>query len=289
MNHLTRRTLFSSGLAVLAVGALSACSPAQSGSKTVSGSTSGSGQGTAITHVHAIRRDPASGDVLLATHQGLFRLSGGQLQQVGPVADFMGFTINPQGHYLASGHPATGTNLPQPLGLVTSTDQGNSWQVLSRGGESDFHALDAGPHGILAYDGQLRFSPDGKTWKSLEIPQPPASLATSPKTGTVLATTETGLMRSTDNGASWANIKTPHLTQYVAWVDDTNAVGVSTEGHVLTSTDAGKTWTSGNQPTGAATAMGASKTSDGKTEVLLVVKTAVLSTTDMGATTTQLL
>lgn len=118
--------------------------------------------------------------MLLATHQGLFRLQDGELTQVGPVVDFMGFTLTPEGRYLASGHPAPNTDLPEPLGLAESTDRGQSWTVLSRGGQSDFHALAAGPNGVLGFDGQLRASTDGLTWQSLEIPVAPASLAISP-------------------------------------------------------------------------------------------------------------
>jgi hypothetical protein len=94
--------------------------------------------------------------LLLATHQGLFRQAAGELHQSGPVIDLMSFSIAPDGTYYASGHPGAGTDLPEPTGLLTSTDSGHSWQVLSRGGESDFHALAAGPRIFTAVDGTLR-------------------------------------------------------------------------------------------------------------------------------------
>ena len=161
--------------------------------------------------------------------------------------------------------------------------------MLSRGGASDFHALAAGPNGVLGFDGQLRASTDGLTWQSLEIPVAPASLAISPKTGTVLATTETGMLRSTDHGATWTTLDTPQLMHLVAWADDTTAVGAGTEGHLLTSTDAGDTWTASDRPVGTATALGTGITDDGQTEALLVVGSTVLSTTDGGNTTESLL
>jgi hypothetical protein len=34
---------------------------------------------------------------------------------VGPVVDLMGFTVTPEGRHPASGHPGTGTDLPEPL------------------------------------------------------------------------------------------------------------------------------------------------------------------------------
>ena len=182
MTPLTRRTLIAGGLTLLGAGTLTACAAPNPATSPAAG-TGTQGTGTAITHVHALTRDPESGEVLLATHQGLFRLQDGELTQVGPVVDFMGFTLTPEGRYLASGHPAPRTDLPEPLGLAESTDRGQSWTVLSRGGASDFHALAAGPNGVLGFDGQLRASTDGLTWQSLEIPVAPASLAISPQTG----------------------------------------------------------------------------------------------------------
>ena len=106
----------------------------------------------AITHIHAVARDPKTGDLLLATHEGLFRHANGELLQNGPVIDLMGFTVAPDGTYYASGHPGAGVDLPQPVGLITSTDAGRTWQVASRGGQSDFHALTAGPAAVQAHN-----------------------------------------------------------------------------------------------------------------------------------------
>ncbi|GEO97331.1 F510_1955 family glycosylhydrolase [Kocuria turfanensis] len=289
MNPLTRRTLLVGGIGLFSTGALAACSspaetPAPAGA---------SSAGTAITHVHAITRDTGTeagaGAILLATHEGLFRLQDGELIQVGPVVDLMGFTVTPEGRYLASGHPGTGTDLPEPVGLIESTDQGETWQVLSRGGESDFHALAAGPNGVIGFDGQLRASSDGRDWDTLEIPSAPAALAIAPSTGTILATTEDGVLRSDDDGATWETLDTPQLMSLVAWADDTTIVGAGIDGRLLTSTDAGKTWTASDQPVGEITALGASITEDGTAEALLVADGTVLRTTDGGNATEPLL
>lgn len=290
MNPLTRRTLLVGGLGLLCTGALAACSPP------APPATAGtSSAGTAITHVHAITRDTVTGGgagagtILMATHEGLFRLQDRELTQAGPVVDLMGFTVTPEGRYLASGHPGTGTALPEPVGLIESTDQGETWEVLSRGGESDFHALAAGPNGVLGFDGQLRASSDGRTWNTLEIPSPPAWLAIAPGTGTVLATTEDGVLRSDDDGATWDALETPQLMSLVAWADDTTIVGAGIDGHLLTSRDAGRSWTSSDQPVGEITALGASTTTDGGIEALVVADTTVLRTTDGGNTTEPLM
>lgn len=293
MNPLTRRTLLVGGIGLFGTAALAACSspaetPAPAGA---------SSAGTAITHVHAITRDTGTGAgagaeagmILLATHEGLFRLQDRELTQTGPVVDLMGFTVTPEGRYLASGHPGTGTDLPEPVGLIESTDQGETWQVLSRGGESDFHALAAGPDRVLGFDGQLRASSDGRTWDTLEITSAPAALAIAPGTGTILATTEDGVMRSDDDGATWEILKTPELISLVDWADGQTIVGAGVDGNLLTSRDAGKTWTASDEPLGEITALGASITADGEIETLIVADSTVLRTTDGGKTTQQLL
>ena len=291
MNPLTRRTLVIGGLGMLGTGALAACtSPAQTPAPAEASSA-----GTAITHVHAITRDTVAGGgavagtILLATHEGLFHVQDGELIQVGPVVDLMGFTVTPEGRYLASGHPGPGTDLPEPVGLIESTDQGETWQVLSRGGESDFHALAAGPDRVIGFDGRLRASIDGRTWDTLEIPSAPAALAIAPGAGAILATTREGVLRSTDDGATWDTLDTPQLLSLIAWADEKTIVGAGIDGHLLTSTDAGKTWTASDQPVGEITALGANTTADGEIEALMVADTIVLRTTDGGNTTEALL
>lgn len=178
----------------------------------------------AITHIHAVARDPKTGDLLLATHEGLFRHANGELLQNGPVIDLMGFTVAPDGTYYASGHPGAGVDLPQPVGLITSTDSGRTWRVSSRGGESDFHALTSSPTSVVGFDGTLRSTTDGETWSTRTIPAAPRTLAASPQTGALLATTETGLLHSTDDGRSWKGLTPPATALLAAWADEQTIV-----------------------------------------------------------------
>ena len=287
MTVVTRRTLFSAGLVAGTGWAVTACSSQSPQSE--SSSSSGNDGGTAITHVHAITRDTATGVILLATHQGLFLLENKELTQIGPTVDLMSFTSTGDGCYLASGHPGPGVELPEPLGLVESTDGGQTWSVLSRAGESDFHALTAGPDRILAFDGQLRTSTDGRTWKTLTIPSDPTALAIAPSGRATLATTEDGLLRSTDDGATWTSVDTPQLMSLVAWADDHTVVGAGPGGRLLISDDSGLTWTATGEAFGEVTALGASMTGGGAVETLLVAGSTVLRITDGGNTVEQLL
>jgi hypothetical protein len=171
----------------------------------VHGTSSQTGQGILPSvHVHGLAVDGNTGQVLLATHEGLFDVRKQRATKIGPTNDVMGFTSGQdQGIYYASGHPGQGSDLPNPVGLLRSGDGGKTWEKLSRQGESDFHALTVAKSGIVAFDGKLRASPDGKSWKSIDAAFVPTVLAGHPASDTILATTRGGLQRSTDGGTTW--------------------------------------------------------------------------------------
>lgn len=291
MTTLTRRVLLTGGLGLLGAGAVTACAGPDSSEGTDAAAgpqdEADSQNNAAVGHVHGIARDPSDGVVVLATHYGLFRVQEGELVSVGPTVDLMGFTLASGGRYLASGHPGAGSDLPEPVGLIESTDQGESWRVLSRGGESDFHALTAGADRIVGFDGELRVSTDGENWETLSIPAPPVALATAPGTGTLIAATEAGVLLSSD-GTTWETLETPQLMSRVAWADETTIVGSGIDGRLVTSRDAGQSWTASEEPVGEVAALGAGLTEDGSVEALLVVDSTVLRTVDGGNTIEQL-
>lgn len=225
---------------------LAGCSSSDGG--TAAGSSGEVAAGTLpSSHVHAVAIDPADEALLLATHEGLFEIADDDRStRVGPVIDLMGFTVVGPGRFLASGHPGPGVDLPEPVGLIESTDGGRTWQPRSRQGESDFHTLTAGPAGILGYDGSLRHSVAGEEWETLAIPAAPHTLAGASDGARILATTQQGLLRSRDGGRSWEPVAEAPRLQVVAWADDGRRVaGVTPGGEVWTSRDGADTWTQG--------------------------------------------
>lgn len=236
-------------------------------------------------HVHAVARNPADGHVLLATHEGLFRLvPGAAAERVGPVMDLMGFTVAGPDHFYASGHPGPGAGLPDPMGLIQSTDGGRTWTALSRQGRSDFHALTSSTAGVVGHDGkELTTSVDGRTWTVLTPPVTPFAVAASPDGTTMLVTSEQGLARSTDSGRTWARVETPALLQLVDFSDAADVVAVAPDGGVLTSGDAGATWRRVGGIGGSPHALGAHRTGSG-TEILVVTDAELLRSTDDGTT-----
>jgi hypothetical protein len=237
-----------------------------------------------LSHVHGAGFDPEDGALLVATHNGLFVVDDrGGTDRVGPVIDLMGFVVHGSERLLASGHPGPGVDLPQPVGLIESTDGGLTWQPVSRQGESDFHALTAGGAGILGYDGQLRRSPDGEAWEDVAIPAPPAALAASPAGPEVLAATSQGVLRSTDGGSTWSPVSSVPLLQVVAWADEgTRVVGVEPSGRVWASADGGLTWRGGAEAGTPVQAVAVASTDDGTTRIAVVTTEAVLLSQDDG-------
>ncbi|WP_427136248.1 F510_1955 family glycosylhydrolase [Pseudarthrobacter sp. S9] len=223
--------------------------------------------------------------MLLATHDGLYDVSKKQAVKVGPANDLMGFSAAmDQGVFYASGHPGQDFSLPGPLGLIKTRDGGKTWEQLSRQGESDFHALTTTKSGIVAFDGTLRTSTDGITWKTIAVGFIPAVLAGNPYSDTVLATTREGVQRSTDGGATWALEKSSPIIQFAAFASAKEAVGVASDGNVHFSADGGTTWKRTGKISGVVQALAATEGAEGKPWIWAATSTGLVVSTDGGAT-----
>lgn len=229
------------------------------------------------THVHAVERPDPDGPIHLATHDGLWiQDADGDLSQVGPTIDLMGFdTLGPD-HFVASGHPAPGTDLPEPLGLIESLDGGATWSQLSRAGESDFHVLAASAELTLGYDGALRHTRDRRTWREATAPASLIDLVVHPTSQVVVATTEGGVLVSTDLGSTWRIWETAPDLVMLDWADDETIVGLTRQGEVTTSTDAGKQWVVQRRLAAPVQAMSATARRTGAIEVLIATDTEVM-------------
>jgi hypothetical protein len=173
-------------------------------------------------HVHGLGVNPADDALFIATHTGLFRVEKGErkAERVGDrYQDTMGFTIVGANRFLGSGHPdineAREKNLPSLLGLIESTDSGESWQPISLSGEADFHVLRFAGERVYGYDAsndRLLVSGDrGGSWRKLERPGPLVDLAVDPTNGRRIVATsagglEEGLFESRDGGESWERV-----------------------------------------------------------------------------------
>jgi photosystem II stability/assembly factor-like uncharacterized protein len=161
----------------------------------------------------------------------------------------MGFTIVGPDRFLGSGHPdleeASEKNLPPHLGLIESTDKGQSWQSISLSGEADFHVLRFTGEHVYGYDAsndRLLVSADrGRSWNELEKPGPIVDLAVDPRdAGRILVASaggvEEGLFESSDGGESWKRVS--EAVGLLAWPDRLYLIAGS--GEVFASGDGGR-------------------------------------------------
>lgn len=201
-----------------------------------------------MEHIHGLGVDPADGSVYAGTHYGLFRIGArGKATLVADrVQDFMGFTVVGPGRFLASGHPGEGDDGPSSLGLIESTDSGQSWEGRSMSGEADFHALEYRHdrvYGLNAMTGSLMVSDDMASWQELSD-APMADFAVSPDNpDTLVATTQEGLTVSTDGAQSFELAPGAPVLLFVGWGDDGTLAGVTPDGDVFTTQALDASWT----------------------------------------------
>jgi photosystem II stability/assembly factor-like uncharacterized protein len=171
--------------------------------------------------VHGLGINPSDGSLFVATHTGLFRAGPDELQarRVGDrYQDTMGFAVVGPDRFLGSGHPDGREELPPFLGLIESTDAGQSWKPVSLLGEVDFHVLEARGQRIYGFGSdfdsrQPRFltsTDGGREWRQVEAPEPLIALAISPADSKrLIASGEGGVFRSTNAGRTWSAVDAP--------------------------------------------------------------------------------
>jgi hypothetical protein len=94
-----------------------------------------------ITHVHGLSYSGDGKRLMIPSHHGLAVYEDGQWSKApGPQHDYMGFSAASKYLY-SSGHPAPGSGLLNPFGLIRSKDGGKTWDKLGLEGETDFHLL----------------------------------------------------------------------------------------------------------------------------------------------------
>ncbi|HDX9623795.1 F510_1955 family glycosylhydrolase [Bacillus cereus] len=171
-----------------------------------------------IEHIHGIGYVGNVPGVSIATHSGIKVYQNGKwLETATQLHDYMGFQATKNG-FFASGHPEPGANLKNPLGLMKSSDGGNTLEKLAFYGESDFHNLAVGYNTEAIY---------------LYNERPNSKL-------------QQGFYFSTNNGQDWKNSKLKGLSSTVhsfsVHPDQSSVVAVSTKDGVYLSTDYGNTF-----------------------------------------------
>lgn len=198
-----------------------------------------------MTHVHGLGVDPADGTLYAATHRGLFVLVPGQAPRriADRWQDTMGFTVVGPRTFLGSGHPDFDRDptLPPRLGLIRSTDAGQSWQPVSLTGTADLHVLRVVRGTVWAWDGSsgtlLRSTDEGVTW-ARRATVPLDDFVVSPDGTTVVATRGGTLSLSADRGQTFTGLGGPGL-RVLGWTEQ-GLVGLDAVGIVHVSPGPGR-------------------------------------------------
>jgi len=205
---------------------------------------------TVLHHVHGLAYTPDGKSLMVPAHTGLAVYREGRWRRApGPAHDFMGFSVAQNAIY-TSGHPAPGSPLTNPLGLMKSADGGATWQPLGLSGESDFHLMAAGyrsqavyvmngaPNSRMQQPGIYFTRDDGKAWQraaAVGLPERVTSIAVHPTASAKVAVgTVEGLYLSEDSGARFKRLGEALPVTAAAYDHDGNHVYYTpAEGAVL--------------------------------------------------------
>lgn len=202
-------------------------------------------------HVHGLGVNPRDGALFVATHTGLFRAAEGERasQRVADrYQDTMAFTVTAPDRFLASGHPDGRERLPPYLGLIASSDSGQSWKPVSLQGEIDFHVLEVAGDRIYGFGSDFKSRTErflvsrdgGRTWTRRAVPEPVLDLAIDPRRpGRLVAAGAERLYRSQDGGRSWTDMA--GSPGQLAWTRDGALVAVGDNGDVRVAAG-GRSW-----------------------------------------------
>lgn len=202
-----------------------------------------------VQHVHGLGVNPAGGEIMIATHQGLWQVAPGaaEAEPAGDSRDdFMGFTVVGPDSFLSSGHPGPGSNLPPLLGLQRSLDGGATWQTVSLLGEADLHVLKASGNRIYGVDSGtgtfLTSSDEGQTWDAFRTPGQVIDIAIDPRDPRrLVASTDRGLYGSGNAGEGWTRLNGDGIG-LLTWPGGGELLMVDGSGRVMISGDGGRTF-----------------------------------------------
>lgn len=175
-----------------------------------------------LTHVHGLSFSADGSRLMIPSHHGLAVYEGGKWSKApGPQHDYMGFSATAK-HLYSSGHPAPGSGLVNPFGLIRSRDGARTWDKLGLEGETDFHLLATGwntnaiyvwnpePSSRLKQIGLHYTLSDGFAWKRAAgagLDGEPRALAVhTDDPGIVAVATSKGIYLSRDSGERFASI-----------------------------------------------------------------------------------
>jgi photosystem II stability/assembly factor-like uncharacterized protein len=157
--------------------------------------------------------------------------------------DIMGLAVF--GNQLfASGHPGPGSKLPEPVGLLLSSDRGKSWKKMGLQGKVDFHLLESAGtdmYGVDSGSGNLLYSKNaGKSWVS-RGKSAFEDIAINPtKIGAALALRDGKLISTQKSFTKNNEVSSPLKFSSLDWIK--NSLLATSGKSLYRSGDLGRTW-----------------------------------------------
>lgn len=200
-----------------------------------------------LAHIHGLSYSNDGKEVWIPAHYGIIVYREGNWSYApGDNHDYMGFSMADDGFY-SSGHPAPQSDLPNPLGIVKSNDNGKTIETLALGGVEDFHGLAVGyrthslfvfnskPNNLMSAPGFYSSTDEGKTWNSAAmkgVSGQPTVMAVHPEEpNTVSIGTNEGVFVSQDLGNNFEKLTLE---------GDVSALSYDVEGSLIVGTVDGK-------------------------------------------------
>ena len=207
--------------------------------------------------VNSIAVDPGDGTIIVGTGPALFRVDPGAkegerilgkvsgLSSAATVSGNLVVRFTGPGELLASGHPQAG-DVSENLPLMTSSDHGDTWQVVPNTAEADYHELELFGDQLIAVSVE---SPDvlvsrdgGVTFEKRTPPQLPIDVVVDPSDPEHWAvSTEQGTFLSTNGGQSWRP-RDPSSGARLAWPTKDKLYSLERNGQLRVSSNGGQSF-----------------------------------------------
>jgi uncharacterized Tic20 family protein len=200
-------------------------------------------------HIHGLDYTGDGQEIYVPAHDGLKVYADGKWsdQTEGEPHDYMGFSMVEDGFY-SSGHPAPGSKMADPFGVVKSTDKGKTLEILDLYEEIDFHGMTVGyntkdiyvfnpaPNSKMDQPGFYYSTDETKTWNQSKLEGlvgQASTLAAHPtEEGIVAIGTDAGVFISQDYGDSFESLL-ENVNATAVSFDHSNSLLVSVPGKVL--------------------------------------------------------
>lgn len=224
-------------MASLVAGALLLAACGSSGGEVVAGPHD-------LGHIHDMVLD-SDGTLMVASHTGLYRVEGSdRALLIGDEQhDLMSMAQLDNGALIAGGHPNllldkyVADDKPPFLGLVESSDGGESWEIIALLGDADFHALVPRAEGLYAAGGAglIWFQDLDGQWSQLgEVAARDLALHPDNSDRQVVADYDNVVWVSSDRAATWTTVDDAPALAEIEWLQPDQLIGMDPAGTIWT-------------------------------------------------------